>query len=68
MNQAIRQIVLCKEYSKYLGSNNIGDDACSHLSKAQWPNLQEIDLGKEYSKYLGNNNIGADGCSHLSKA
>ena len=31
---------------KYLGKNNIGDEGCSHLSKAHWPNLQEIYLGK----------------------
>ena len=64
----MKQIDLSKESRKYLGNNKIGADGCSHLSKAQWPNLQTILLGKEYSKYLEQNSIGDDGCSHLSKA
>ena len=34
VNKTIKKINLSKEYSKYLDDNNIGDDGCSHLSKA----------------------------------
>ena len=26
--------------------NDIGNEGCSHLSKASWPKLEEIDLSK----------------------
>lgn len=29
----------------YLDGNNIGDEGCSHLSKAQWPKLYTFYLG-----------------------
>ena len=52
---------------KYLGSNEIDDIGCLHLSKAHWPYLQTIDLSKNI-KYLEYNKIGAEGCLYLSKA
>ena len=44
-NKNVTSVNLCK-HKKYLGIKNIGAEGCSHLSKAHWAHLQQIDLCK----------------------
>ena len=41
-NLTITNIILSKEYIKYLDYHYISDDGCLYLSKLQWPNIQNI--------------------------
>ena len=43
----IRTIIIGNEDIEYLGSNEIGNEGCSYLSKVYWPSLKNVDLCKE---------------------
>ena len=51
---------------EYLDLNNIDAEGCSHLGKAHWPNLLQIDLSKILLS-LGENNIGSAGLPYFCK-
>ena len=41
-----RNIIEFSKNKEYLDENDISAEKCSHLSKAHWPNLQQISLCK----------------------
>lgn len=57
----------CVDTIDNIGTNNVGDKGCEHLSKADWKNLTSLNLSCKQDN-LGNNNFGNNGCEHLVKA
>jgi hypothetical protein len=53
--------------NRHIGSNSIGAEGCSHLSKGKWTHLIYLNIGTT-TAYLWNNSIEAEGCRHLSQA
>ncbi len=49
------------------GFNNIGNEGCFNLRKANWPSLYRLDLGIR-SINLVQNQIGNEGCKYLSQS
>ena len=50
-----------------LDDNQIGNQGCHYLSKAQWNNLKAVSLGSIFCN-IDNNDIEAKGCEYLTQS